>query len=85
MQDYLNMFFRDFYKPIPLEYNLVLAMLWRHPDKVDLDKVKVVHYCAAVCTFFPSLSLLICLYKIVSLWSSYSCLDLSLVGRQVNK
>ncbi|KAM7521384.1 hypothetical protein LguiA_011286 [Lonicera macranthoides] len=46
-QDYLNMFFRDIYKPIPLEYNLVLAMLWRHPEKVDLDKVKVVHYCAA--------------------------------------
>ncbi|CAN6169297.1 unnamed protein product [Urochloa humidicola] len=47
-QDFLNMFFRDVYKPIPLAYNLVLAMLWRHSDKVgDLDKVKVVHYCAA--------------------------------------
>ena len=82
MQDYLNMFFRDIYKPIPLEYNLVLAMLWRHPDKVDLDKVKVVHYCAAVCTLFHSLILLICLYKIVSLWTieyKSCCLDLSLV------
>lgn len=46
-QDFLNMFFRDVYKPIPLVYNLVLAMLWRHPENVELDKVKVVHYCAA--------------------------------------
>ncbi|XP_008801762.2 galactinol synthase 2-like isoform X2 [Phoenix dactylifera] len=46
-QDFLNMFFRDIYKPIPLVYNLVLAMLWRHPENVELDKVKVVHYCAA--------------------------------------
>ncbi|KAK1294028.1 Galactinol synthase 2 [Acorus calamus] len=38
---------QDIYKPIPLVYNLVLAMLWRHPENVDLDKVKVVHYCAA--------------------------------------
>lgn len=42
------MYFRDIYKPIPLVYNLVLAMLWRHPENVELDKVKVVHYCAAV-------------------------------------
>ena len=42
------MFFKDVYKPIPNVYNLVLAMLWRHPENVDLDKVKVVHYCAAV-------------------------------------
>lgn len=47
MQDFLNMYFKDIYKPIPLDYNLVLAMLWRHPENVDLDKVKVVHYCAA--------------------------------------
>ncbi|KAG6415285.1 hypothetical protein SASPL_122691 [Salvia splendens] len=46
-QDFLNMFFRDVYKPIPNVYNLVLAMLWRHPENVDLDRVKVVHYCAA--------------------------------------
>ncbi|KAL0927374.1 hypothetical protein M5K25_001538 [Dendrobium thyrsiflorum] len=46
-QDFLNMYFRDIYKPIPLDYNLVMAMLWRHPGKVDLEKVKVVHYCAA--------------------------------------
>ncbi|KAM1742155.1 hypothetical protein ACFX12_012184 [Malus domestica] len=46
-QDFLNMFFRDVYSPIPPIYNLVLAMLWRHPENVDLDKVKVVHYCAA--------------------------------------
>ncbi|MQL99609.1 hypothetical protein Taro_032336 [Colocasia esculenta] len=47
IQDFLNMFFRDVYKPIPLVYNLVMAMLWRHPENVVLDDVKVVHYCAA--------------------------------------
>ncbi|KAK4424505.1 Galactinol synthase 2 [Sesamum alatum] len=46
-QDFLNMFFRDVYKPIPNVYNLVLAMLWRHPENVKLEEVKVVHYCAA--------------------------------------
>lgn len=46
-QDFLNMFFKDVYKPIPNVYNLVLAMLWRHPENVQLDQVKVVHYCAA--------------------------------------
>jgi len=47
-QDLLNMFFRDVYTPIPPVYNLVLALLWRHPDKVEpLAEVKVVHYCAA--------------------------------------
>ncbi|KAL1828742.1 hypothetical protein DCAR_0207999 [Daucus carota subsp. sativus] len=46
-QDFLNMFFNHMYKPIPLAYNLVLAMLWRHPENVELEKVKVVHYCAA--------------------------------------
>ncbi|XP_030457253.2 galactinol synthase 2-like [Syzygium oleosum] len=46
-QDFLNMYFKDIYKPIPNVYNLVLAMLWRHPENVKLDKVKVVHYCAA--------------------------------------
>ncbi|CAN6572576.1 unnamed protein product [Malus baccata var. baccata] len=40
-QDLLNMYFRKIYKPIPLVYNLVLAMLWRHPENVELDKVKV--------------------------------------------
>jgi inositol 3-alpha-galactosyltransferase len=49
MQDLLNMYFRDIYKPIPSMYNLVLAMLWRHPEDVEIEKVKVVHYCAAVC------------------------------------
>ncbi|KAL1550844.1 Galactinol synthase 1 [Salvia divinorum] len=46
-QDFLNMFFEKVYKPIPLIYNLVLAMLWRHPENVELQKVQVVHYCAA--------------------------------------
>jgi inositol 3-alpha-galactosyltransferase len=48
-QDFLNLFFRDAYAPLPPTYNLVLAMLWRHPDRVApaLHEVKVVHYCAA--------------------------------------
>ncbi|KAL6970463.1 glycogenin [Sarracenia purpurea var. burkii] len=46
-QDFLNMYFREIYRPIPPIYNLVLAMLWRHPENIDLDQVKVVHYCAA--------------------------------------
>lgn len=41
------MFFRDIYRPIPPIYNLVLAMLWRHPENIELEKAKVVHYCAA--------------------------------------
>lgn len=50
------MFFQHMYKPIPLVYNLVLAMLWRHPENVELDQVKVVHYCAAVSLLFIHLS-----------------------------
>ncbi|PQQ18627.1 galactinol synthase 2 [Prunus yedoensis var. nudiflora] len=46
-QDFLNMFFKDVYKPIPPAYNLVLALLWRHPENVNIDQAKVVHYCAA--------------------------------------
>ncbi|KAK4751090.1 hypothetical protein SAY87_004572 [Trapa incisa] len=46
-QDFLNMYFREVYEPIPLVYNLVLVMLWRHPENVELEDVKVVHYCAA--------------------------------------
>ncbi|XP_058730189.1 galactinol synthase 2-like [Vicia villosa] len=46
-QDFMNMYFKDKYKPIPNVYNLVLAMLWRHPENVELEKVKVAHYCAA--------------------------------------
>ncbi|KAJ0538154.1 putative inositol 3-alpha-galactosyltransferase [Helianthus annuus] len=46
-QDFLNMFFRDVYKPIPNIYNLTLLMLWRHPDNVELEKIKVVHYTCA--------------------------------------
>jgi len=42
------MYFKDKYKPIPNVYNLVLAMMWRHPENVELEKVQVVHYCAAV-------------------------------------
>ncbi|XP_024022970.1 galactinol synthase 2 [Morus notabilis] len=45
-QDFLNMFFKDVYKPIPNVYNLLLAMLWLHPENVEIDKVQVVHYSA---------------------------------------
>ncbi|KAL5784981.1 hypothetical protein ACOSQ2_007373 [Xanthoceras sorbifolium] len=45
-QDFLNNYFSDIYKPIPNVYNLVVAMLWRHPENVDIDHIKVVHYCA---------------------------------------
>ncbi|KAH9303377.1 hypothetical protein KI387_014960, partial [Taxus chinensis] len=45
--DFLNMYFQKMYKPVPLAYNLVLAMLWRHPENVDIEGVKVAHYCAA--------------------------------------
>ncbi|KAH7570295.1 hypothetical protein JRO89_XS05G0082600 [Xanthoceras sorbifolium] len=38
------------YKSIPLIYNLVLPMLCSHPENVELDKVKVVHYCASLKT-----------------------------------
>ena len=51
-QDLLNMFFKDIYRPIPPTYNLVLAMLWRHPENIDLERTKVVHYCAAVSIIF---------------------------------
>ncbi|KAF3651579.1 galactinol synthase 1 [Capsicum chacoense] len=45
-QDFLNMFFKDMYKPIPYAYNLLLAMLWRHPEKIEVNKAKAVHYCS---------------------------------------
>ena len=48
LQDYLNMFFKDTYMPISLTYNLGLPMLWRHPEHIDLERTKVVRYCAAV-------------------------------------
>jgi hypothetical protein len=59
------MYFREIYKPIPLLYNLVMAMLWRHPDKVELNKVKVVHYCAAVCTCACYIGLAILYYLFI--------------------
>ncbi|KAH9609095.1 hypothetical protein KSS87_004461 [Heliosperma pusillum] len=46
-QDLLNGYFNDKLKVLPIDYNLVLAFLWRHPEKVELERVKVVHYCAA--------------------------------------
>ncbi|XVF41731.1 hypothetical protein PTKIN_Ptkin01aG0303500 [Pterospermum kingtungense] len=33
--------------PIPPIYNLAMAMLWRHPEKIVPEKAKVVHYCDA--------------------------------------
>lgn len=46
-QDFLNLFFKDSAKPIHPVYNLLVAMLWRHPEYVELDIVKVVHFCVA--------------------------------------
>ncbi|KAB5538408.1 hypothetical protein DKX38_015941 [Salix brachista] len=43
----MNMFFRDVCKPILPGYNLVSAMLWRHPENFELDRVEVAHHCAA--------------------------------------
>ncbi|CAO2187220.1 unnamed protein product [Urochloa humidicola] len=43
-QDFLNMFFREQFKPIPPVYNLAPAMLRWHPEKVQLEKVKVLRY-----------------------------------------
>ena len=48
------MFFEKVYKPLPLEFNLILAMLWRHPENMDIEKVKVAHYCATVSTLSHS-------------------------------
>jgi len=25
-----------------------MAMLWRHPEHIDLDQISVIHYCANV-------------------------------------
>ncbi|KAF8039747.1 hypothetical protein BT93_B2076 [Corymbia citriodora subsp. variegata] len=46
-QDFLNTYFRPIYRPLPLTYNFGTSMLWRHPEEVELEKVKVVQYCAA--------------------------------------
>lgn len=46
-QDLLNNFFQDVYKPISNVYNMTLLMLWRHPEKVEVGKIKVVHYTSA--------------------------------------
>jgi inositol 3-alpha-galactosyltransferase len=45
-QDLLNVFFKGNSKALDPAYNLLLTMLWRHPEMVAVDKVKVVHYCA---------------------------------------
>lgn len=48
-QDFMNTYFKEKFKALAIEYNLLIFFLWRHPDKVpvDIEKVKVVHYCAA--------------------------------------
>jgi hypothetical protein len=43
-------------------------MLWRHPDKFDLDKVKVVHYCAAV-REFTVISKVLSTYRSIQIFS----------------
>lgn len=47
-QDFLNMFFEKLFKPVPPVYNLILSVLWRHPGLIDVERVKVVHYCPLV-------------------------------------
>ncbi|CAA6671453.1 unnamed protein product [Spirodela intermedia] len=37
-QDFMNIFFEKIYEPLPLDYNLILAMLWRHPDNFNFDE-----------------------------------------------
>ncbi|TVU43066.1 hypothetical protein EJB05_09502, partial [Eragrostis curvula] len=37
-QDFMNMFFKDQYKPIPLDHNLVQAMLLGHTEDQQLEK-----------------------------------------------
>jgi len=44
-QDFLNMFFGKDFRPVSPVYNLILSVLWHHPESVDLERVKVVHYC----------------------------------------
>lgn len=51
-QDFLNVFFEKVFKPIPLVYNLIMSVLWRHPENVELENVKVIHYCAPVSTLY---------------------------------
>ncbi|KAG6383763.1 hypothetical protein SASPL_156467 [Salvia splendens] len=38
-QDILNLFFKDSAKPIHQIYNLLVAMIWRHPEHVEFDVV----------------------------------------------
>ncbi|XP_009369638.2 galactinol synthase 2-like [Pyrus x bretschneideri] len=45
-QDLLNEFFKDKLVALAPHYNLMVPMLWRHPEAVELDRVKVVNYCA---------------------------------------
>ncbi|KAL7195112.1 hypothetical protein ACSBR1_035346 [Camellia fascicularis] len=47
-QDFLNIFFKNIFKPISMVYNLVLPILWYHPENVEHKKVEVVHYYAVV-------------------------------------
>lgn len=42
------MYFRHIYRPLPLEYNLDISMLSRHPENVEIEKVKAVLCGAAV-------------------------------------
>ncbi|CAO2205956.1 unnamed protein product [Urochloa humidicola] len=44
-QGFLNMFFREQFRPIPPVYNLPPAMLLSHPENVQPEEVKVVRYC----------------------------------------
>jgi hypothetical protein len=78
------MFFRDIYKPIPPVYNLVLALLWRHPENIELDKVNVVHYCAAVSIYIYISTLLILRQFFLSLEYNLKGVNLDWVFRDLS-
>ncbi|CAN6693007.1 unnamed protein product [Malus baccata var. baccata] len=45
-QDFLNEFFKGKWVALAPHYNLMMPMLWHHPEAVELDRVKVVNFCA---------------------------------------
>lgn len=42
-QDFLHEFFPTFHA-LPSDYNMLICLLWNHPDVVSFERVKVVHY-----------------------------------------
>eukprot|EP00897_Mesotaenium_endlicherianum_P010189 jgi/Mesen1/9199/ME000591S08530 len=44
-QDFLNAFFDGDFVVVPHKYNLLLHLLWLHPEKVGLDEAVNIHFC----------------------------------------